>query len=186
MNKDIAKILISEKEVAKIVRRMAAEIDRDYALPGKRLLLLGILKGSVVFMGDLMKRLQTPLEIDFMKVSSYGSGTKSTGNINIHLDLQKKDIDACDILIVEDIVDSGRTLSYLVNYLTLKGARSVRTCTLLDKPVRREVEFTPDYVGIQIPDEFVVGYGLDFNEKYRTLPYIGVLAPQAQNVSSIS
>ena len=126
-----------------------------------------------------MKRLQTPLEIEFMRVSSYGSGTVSSGNIQIHLDISIKNIENCDILIVEDIVDSGRTLSYLVDYLKLKGANNVKTVTLLDKPSRRVVPFVPDYIGKEIPDEFVVGYGLDFDEKYRTLPYVGVLDPKA-------
>ena len=130
-------------------------------------------------MGDLMKRIKTPLEIEFMRVSSYGAGTVSSGHIQIHLDVNIKDIENCDILIVEDIIDSGRTLTYLTDYLAKKGAKSVRTVTLLDKPMRREVPFTPNYVGIEIPDEFVVGYGLDFNEKYRALPYIGVLVSEA-------
>jgi len=180
MDKDIQKILISEEEIDSIVRRVASEIDADYAgRENGRLILLCILKGSVVFMGDLMKRIRTPLEIEFMRVSSYGASTVSSGNIRIILDVDIKDIQNCDILIVEDIIDSGRTLSYLVEYFRLKGARSVRTVTLLDKPARREVDFTPDYVGRQIPDEFVVGYGLDFDEKYRALPYVGVLDPKA-------
>ena len=180
MDKDIQKVLISEEEIDSIVRRVASEIDADYAKrKDGRLILLCILKGSVVFMGDLMKRIRTPLEIEFMRVSSYGSGTVSSGNIRIILDVNIKGIQNCDILIVEDIIDSGRTLSYLVEYFKLKGARSVRTVTLLDKPARREVDFTPDYVGRQIPDEFVVGYGLDFDEKYRALPYVGVLDPKA-------
>ena len=112
-----------------------------------------------------------------MRVSSYGGGTSTTGNINIILDLMRKDLATCDILVVEDIIDSGKTLSYLTQYLKLKGARSVKTCTLLDKPERREVEFEADYVGAVIPDEFVVGYGLDYDEKYRNLPYVGVLSP---------
>ena len=178
---DIAKILLSEDEIDAIVKRISAEIDAHYKERDSRLLLLGILKGSVVFMGDLMKHITVPVEIDFMKVSSYGAGTKTTGNINIHLDLQRKNIEECDIIIVEDIIDSGRTLSYLVNYLLNKGARSVKTCTLLDKPSRREVEFNPDYSGMEIPDEFVVGYGLDYDEKYRTLPYVGILRPEVYN-----
>ncbi|NLK39934.1 MAG: hypoxanthine phosphoribosyltransferase [Clostridiales bacterium] len=180
-NKDVKKILVGKAEIDAITTRIAEEIDRDYADNNKKLLLLGILKGSVVFMGDLMKKLTIPVEIDFMKVSSYGAGTKSSGHVNILLDLQRPDINTCDILIVEDIIDSGRTLSYLTDYLTLKGAKSVRTCTLLDKPSRREVDFNPDYVGVEIPDEFVVGYGLDYNEKYRALPYVGVLEPHAYN-----
>ncbi len=177
-NKDIERILISEEEIDAHVTRIAAEIDRDYGRPDKRLVLLCILKGSIVFMGDLMKKLTIPLEIDCMKVSSYGAGTVSTGNINIMLDVVRPDIASCDFLIIEDIIDSGRTLSYLVGYLKHKGARSVKTCTLLDKPSRRVVEFTPDYVGQEIPDEFVVGYGLDYAEKYRALPYVGILKPE--------
>lgn len=178
MHKDIERILISEQEVDAIVGDLAARIDRDYAGEDKRLVLLCILKGSVVFMGELMKRVTVPVEIDFMRVSSYGTGTQTTGNVNIILDLQRKDIAECDILVIEDIIDSGRTLSHLVKYLELKGAKSVKTCTLLDKPSRREVPFEADYVGREIPDEFVVGYGLDYNEKLRALPYVGVLKPE--------
>jgi len=176
MNNEIKSVLVDSQELDQIVSRLATQIDADYAEAG-HLLLLGILKGSVVFMGDLMKKLTVPVEIDFMKVSSYGSGTESSGKVNIILDLLRKDLDRCDILIVEDIVDSGRTLKYLTEYLTLKGARSVRTCTLLDKPSRRVVDFDPDYRGKVIPDEFVVGYGLDYNERYRALPFVGILDP---------
>lgn len=175
-DEDVEKILISEEELDATVCRIAAEIDRDYA--DKNLLLLCILKGSVVFCGDLMKRLSIPCEIDCMKVSSYGEGTTSTKKINILLDLHRNDLSEKDILVVEDIIDSGRTLSYLTDYLKINGARSVRTVSLLDKPSRREVDFTPDYRGMIVPDEFVVGYGLDYAEKYRTLPYVGVLKPE--------
>jgi len=175
MHKDLEKILLNEQEINNIVSRVASELDRDYAGEDKRLVLLCILKGSVVFMGELMKRITVPVEIDFMRVSSYGSGTESTGTVNIVLDILRKDLNECDIVIVEDIIDSGRTLDHLCRYLTLKGAKSVRTCTLLDKPERREVDFSADYVGAVIPDEFVVGYGLDYDEKYRALPYVGVL-----------
>lgn len=177
MNNDVERILVSEEQIEETVKRISAEIDRDYAKSGKKLLLLCILKGSVVFMGDLMKHITIPVEIDFMKVSSYGRSTTSQGSINILLDLYRNDLPETDILIVEDIIDSGRTLSYLVDYLKLKGAHSVRTCTLLDKPERREVEFTPDYCGLTIPDEFVIGYGLDYAEQYRALPYVGILKP---------
>lgn len=175
MHKDLARILIDEKELDSIIARIASELDRDYADADKRLVLLCILKGSVVVMGELMKKITVPVEIDFMRVSSYGGGTKSSGNVNIILDLMRQDLDQCDIVIVEDIIDSGRTLAYLSEYLQLKGARSVRTCTLLDKPSRREVDFQADYVGSEIPDEFVVGFGLDYDEKYRALPYVGIL-----------
>lgn len=180
---DIERILVSETEIDKTVRSIAMQIDTDYSTGGRfceagrepKLLLLCVLKGSVVFMGELMKRIGLPVEIDFMKVSSYGNSSVTTGSVNIILDLHRKDISELDILIIEDIIDSGRTLSYLVEYLKLKGAHSVRTCTLLDKIDRREVDFRPDYAGLVIPDEFVVGYGLDYAEKYRALPYVGVL-----------
>ncbi len=178
MNQDVARILVSQEEIDKITTRIAEEIDRDYSGNDTRLVLLCILKGSIVFMGDLMKKITVPVEIDCMKVSSYGAGTTTTGTVNIHLDIMRGDLDKCDILIIEDIVDSGVTLSYLTKYLKAKGAKSVRTCTLLDKPVRRKVPFVPDYIGIEIPDEFVIGYGLDFDEKYRALPYVGILKPE--------
>ena len=178
MNPDVAKILVSEEELDSIITRLAKEIDRDYASPDQNLVLVCILKGSIVFMGELMKKITVPAEIDCMKVSSYGAGTTTSGTVNIHLDLMRPDLDKCDLLIIEDIVDSGITLSYLTKYLLGKGARSVRTCTLLDKPCRRRVEFTPDYCGTEIPDEFVIGYGLDYNEKYRALPYVGILRPE--------
>ena len=177
MNKDISKILVDEEELDRLTTRIAGEIDRDYSSPDKNLILVCILKGSIVFMGELMKKVTVPVEIDCMKVSSYGSGTESSGSVNIHLDLMRPDLSKCDLLIIEDIIDSGVTLSYLTKYLLGKGARSVRTCTLLDKPSRRKVEFVPDYCGTEIPDEFVVGYGLDYDEKYRALPYVGVLSP---------
>ncbi len=176
MNEDILKTLVSEEEIKEIIDRLSSEISRDYK--GKSLLMLCILKGAVVFMGDLMKHVSIPVEIDFMKVSSYGNATVSSGSVNIVLDLHRKDLSKLDILIVEDIIDSGKTLSYLVEYLKLKGANSVKTCTMLDKPSRREVDFTPDYFGKIVPDEFVVGYGLDYNEAYRALPFIGVLKPE--------
>ena len=175
---DVEKVMISAEELDAIVTRIAAEIDRDYAGDDKKLVLLCILKGSLVFMGDLMKKIKVPVEIDCMKVSSYGAGTESTGQIHISLDLLRPDIDTCDILIVEDIIDSGITLSHLTKYLALKGAKSVKTCTLLDKPSRRKVDFVPDYCGTEIPDEFVIGYGLDYAELYRALPFVGILKPE--------
>ena len=177
INKDVKEILVSEEELDKITSRLAAEIDKDYA-DSKRLLLVCILKGSLVFMGDLMKKLTIPVEIDCMKVSSYGAGTMTTGSVNIYLDLIRPDLPECDVLIIEDIIDSGTTLSYLTKYLIGKGAKSVKTCTLLDKPSRRKVDYTPDYCGLEIPDEFVVGYGLDYAERYRALPYVGILKPE--------
>lgn len=178
LKSDIEKVLLSEQELNCVISKLAERIDKDYMGDQNKLVLLCILKGSVVFMGELMKRITVPVEIDFMKVSSYGSGTQTSGKVNIILDIMRKDLDKCDVLIVEDIIDSGRTMAYLTEYLKLKGVKSVKTITLLDKPYRREVEFTPDYVGCEIPDEFVVGYGLDFAEKYRALPFIGVLKPE--------
>lgn len=175
LENDIEKILVSQSEIAETVDRIAAKISKDYE--DKNLLLLCILKGSVVFFSDLMRKITVPMQIDFMKVTSYGKGSQSTGNVRILLDLHRDDFSDIDILIIEDIIDSGRTLSTLVEYLKMKGARSVHTATLLDKPARREVEFTPDYSGIIIPDEFVVGYGLDYSERYRELPYVGILKP---------
>ncbi len=176
--RDVERVLISEEEILRRVRELASEIEADYGESKNKLVLLGILKGSVVFMAELMKHIRIPVEIDFMKVSSYGSGTTSSGNVEIKLDIRRRDIEESDILIVEDIIDSGRTLSYLVEYLKLRGAASVKTVTLLDKPMRRTVDFVPDYTGFTVPDEFVVGYGLDFDEKYRALPFVGVLKPE--------
>ena len=170
---DIEKILVSAEEIDEITTRIAEEIDRDIAGCGEKVILLGILKGSVVFMSDLMKKIKTPVEIDFMKVSSY-KGTESLGRIEIILDLNRSDLSDATVIIIEDIIDSGRTLAYLVDYLRLNGAKNVKTCTLLDKPSRRVVEFVPDYVGREIPDEFVIGYGLDYDEKYRTLNISGI------------
>lgn len=178
MTEDIKNILASEEEIGEICDRLAEEITRDYKNSDKKLVLICILKGSLLFTSELMKRISLPLEIDFMKVSSYGSKTVSSGYINIHLDIKRDDMEEVDFIIVEDIVDSGKTLSHLVRYLKERGAASVRTCTLLDKPDRRAVDFTPDYCGKIIPDEFVVGFGLDFNEKYRNLPFVGVLKPE--------
>ena len=181
MQNDILKILVTEKEIEETTERIAAEIDRDYAGKSEHLVLLGILKGSVPFLAELMKKIKSNPEIELMKVSSYGKGTKSSGSVKIILDWQRENIEECDIIVVEDIIDSGRTLSYLCEYLKQKGARSVRTCTLLDKPSRRHpdcTDFTPDYVGREIPDEFVVGYGLDYAEQYRALPFVGILKPE--------
>jgi hypoxanthine phosphoribosyltransferase len=175
---DIKAVLVTEEEIRATVERLAKEIDADYASEDKNLVLLCVLKGSIVFTGDLMKKLTVPAEIDCMKVSSYGDGTESTGRIHIALDIIRPDLDKCDILIVEDIIDSGLTLSHLKKYLALKGAKSVKTCTFLDKPSRRKVDFVPDYCGLEVPDEFVVGYGLDYAEKYRDLPFVGVLKPE--------
>ena len=174
-NDHVDHVLVSEEELKTIISDLAAKIDTDYAGEDKNIVLVGVLKGSITFMADLMKALKTPAQIDFMRVSSYGNSTVASGNVNIILDLNRPDLPNEDIIVVEDIVDSGRTLKYLVSYLLNKGAKSVRTVTLLDKPERREVDFNPEYVGKVIPNEFVIGYGLDYAEKYRTLPYVGVI-----------
>ena len=178
MTNDFKSILVSENELEQLCSEIADKIKKDYQNSSKKLVLICILKGSLMFTSELMKKINLPLEIEFMKVSSYGSKSISSGVINIHLNIKRDDMEDVDFVIIEDIIDSGLTLSYLTQYLKNKGAKSVRTCTLLDKPSRRKVEFVPDYVGLEIPDEFVVGYGLDYAEKYRALPYVGVLKPE--------
>ena len=173
---NIAQILLSEEQLKAKVSEMAAKISADYK--DKKLLLVGILKGSMVFMADLMRFLDINAKIDFMSVSSYGSSTVSSGQVRIIMDL-KSPVEDYDILLVEDILDSGATLSYLKEVLLARQPRSIRIATLLDKPARRKADISADYRGFEIPDEFVVGYGLDFNEDYRNLPFIGVLKPEA-------
>lgn len=174
MINDIEETLISEKELSDIVTRLGAEISRDYQ--GKDLFLVSVLKGSVVFMADLMRAITIPCKIDFMAVSSYGSGTKTSGVVKIIKDLTES-IEGADVLIVEDILDSGVTLSYLKKLLMARNPKSIKICTLLDKPERRKADIFADYVGTSIPDAFAVGYGLDYDEKYRNLPFIGSLKP---------
>lgn len=174
-NDHVDHVLIDENDLKEIISELAKKIDADYSNDDKNVVLVGVLKGSVTFMTDLMRAMTVPAQIDFMRVSSYGNSTVASGNVNILLDLNRPDLPNEDVIVVEDIVDSGRTLKYLVAYLLAKGARSVRTVTLLDKPERREVDFTPEYIGKTIPNEFVIGYGLDYAEKYRTLPYVGVI-----------
>lgn len=172
MTNVIEKILISEEEIKNAINRIAENIKKDYE--GKDVLFVGLLKGSVAFMADLLKAYDNMCTIDFMAVSSYGSGTQSSGRVNIIKDLSQP-IEGKDIVIVEDIIDSGNTLSFIKAYFETKKANSVRICTLLNKPSRRVVDIDVDYIGFDIPDEFVVGYGLDFDEHYRNLPYVGVL-----------
>lgn len=172
MLSDVEKILVTEEELKEINKRLGAQITEDFK--DKNLLVLGILKGCVFFMTDLVRNIELPLCIDFMTVSSYGSGTESTGRVKITKDVDI-DIKDYDVLIVEDILDSGKTLNYVSDILKTRGARSIKIVTLLDKPERRVAPITPDYVGCDVPDEFVVGYGLDYDQKYRNLPYIGQL-----------
>lgn len=181
MNRDLEKIMFTNEQIQETVKRIAAEITKDfstYSNSGKKLMLVGILKGSAVFMADLMREIDLPLTIDFMKASSYGSGTKSSGMVNVTLDLKYENLSDYNVVVVEDIIDSGNTLAFLLGYIKDKGANSVKLCALLDKPSRRTVNIDIDYRGMSIPDEFVVGYGLDYDEKYRNLPYIGVLKPE--------
>lgn len=172
MMNDIEKVLLSESEIDGILKRLGDEISKDYK--GKNLLLVSVLKGSVVFMADLMRVITVPCKIDFMAVSSYGSGTESSGSVKIIKDLDI-DLNGYDLLIVEDVLDSGNTLSHLKKILLDRNPKSVKICTFLDKPSRRTADIKADYVGCEIPDEFVVGYGLDFDEVYRNLPCLGIL-----------
>ena len=172
----IKNILVSEEEIEGIVTRLGKEIDRDYA--GKNLVIVCVLKGSVMFTIDLSKKLNTVCEMEFVRTYSYGNGTESSGEVQMKIDFDRPDMADCDILIIEDIVDSGNTLKFLVDHIKSKGPRSVKTCAFLDKPSRRKVDINPDYVGKEIPDKFVFGYGLDLFEKYRDLPYVAVVSPE--------
>ena len=175
MEQDILKVLIEENSIQERVRSLGAQISRDYE--GKKLLVLGVLKGSFVFMADLIRAITVPFEVEFMAVSSYRSGVKSSGVVKIIKDIDINPLDY-NILIVEDILDSGLTLSYLRDLLMQRDASDIKIATLLDKPARRVADISPDYTCFEVPDEFVVGYGLDFAERYRNLPYVGVLKPE--------
>lgn len=172
MHENIERVLVSEEELHRINARLGAQITEDYA--GKNLLVVGILKGSVLFMADLVREIQLPCKLDFLAVSSYGSDTRSSGVVKIVKDIDIR-LEDYDVLLVEDILDSGRTLSYVCDMLRTRHPASIRVATLLDKPERRVVDLKADYVGTSVPDEFVVGYGLDYDQRYRNLPYIGQL-----------
>ena len=172
MINDIDYVLISEQQIKEKIAEMGAQISKDYE--GKKLLLVSVLKGAAVFMADIMRAVTIPCQIDFMAASSYGSGTTTSGSLKINMDLDI-DVSGFDILIVEDILDSGVTLSKLIELLKSRNAKSVKVCSLLTKPARRKVEVPLEYLGFEVPDEFVVGFGLDYDEKYRNLPYVGVL-----------
>ncbi len=169
---EISRVLITEEQIRQRVREMGEKITQDYC--NKDLFIVSILKGSVIFLSDLIRNISLPVQLDFMAVSSYGTSTATSGVVRILKDLES-DIISKDILIVEDIVDTGLTLSYLKESLYARNPASLKTCALLDKPDRRRVPMVPDYIGYEIPDEFVVGYGLDCDEEFRNLPYIGVL-----------
>ena len=170
-------VLLSEEEVDKRIQEIGEQISKDYA--GEQVHLVCVLRGGVFFLCELAKRITVPVSLDFMSVSSYGSDTKSSGVVKIVKDLDDS-LAGKNVIVVEDIVDSGRTLSYLLEMLKDRGPKSMRLCTLLDKPDRRVVDVKVDYTGFQIPDEFVVGYGLDYAQKYRNLPYIGVVELDAE------
>ena len=169
---DKIRVLLTEEEVNKKISEVAAQINKDYE--GKEVHLICILKGGVFFTCELAKRLTIPVSLDFMSVSSYGSDTKSSGVVKIIKDLDEP-LEGKNVIIVEDIIDSGRTLAYLIEVLKQRNPKNIELCTLLDKPERRVVDLKADYVGTSVPDEFVVGYGLDFDQRYRNLPYIGQL-----------
>ncbi|MEE0421604.1 MAG: hypoxanthine phosphoribosyltransferase [Lachnospiraceae bacterium] len=173
---DKIRVLLSEEEVDKKIEEIGKQVSRDYE--GKTVHMICVLKGGIFFTCELAKRITVPVSLDFMSVSSYGAGTKSTGVVKIVKDLDEP-LEGKDVLIVEDIIDSGRTLSYLIEILRRRNPASIKLCTLLDKPERRVTDVKVDYVGFNIPDEFVVGYGLDYAQKYRNLPYIGVVEVEA-------
>ena len=175
LHKDVERILLSEEQIKARVAEIGRQITMDYE--GKKPLLVSVLKGSVIFMADLMRAIDVDCEIDFMSVSSYGRSKSSSGVVRILKDLDH-DITGKHIIVVEDILDSGLTLSYILDMLKSRGAASLRLCTLLDKPERRRVSVAVDYSGFTVPDDFVVGYGLDYGETYRNLPYIGILKPE--------
>ena len=172
MQEDIKEVLLTSEEIQSKVKELGKQITKDYK--DKDLLLICILKGSFIFMSDLCKEIDLPLTTDFMAVSSYGDSTHSSGVVRIIKDLEE-DIERKDVLIVEDIIDTGLTLSYLINILESRGPKTVKVCTLLDKPQRRKSAVKPDYLGFEIPDEFVVGYGLDYAEKYRNSSFVSIL-----------
>ncbi|MDO5805603.1 MAG: hypoxanthine phosphoribosyltransferase [Eubacteriales bacterium] len=174
MKQDIEKVLLSEEAIAAKVKELGAQIAKDYA--DKNPLIVSVLRGSFVFMADLVRAIDVPCTVDFMSVSSYGSGTTSTGEVKITKDFDVS-IEGRHLIIVEDILDSGRTLSYLMKTLKARGAASIALCTFLDKPERRVVPVEVAYKGFTVPDAFIVGYGLDYDQKYRNLPYVGVLKP---------
>jgi len=175
MENDISEVLINEEEIKEKIKDLGKKITQDYK--EKDLLLVGVLKGCILFLSDLSREIKLPLSMDFMVVSSYGTSTKSSGVVRIIKDLER-DITGKDVLVVEDIVDTGLTLNYLVDYLLSRNANSVKVCTLLEKPERRIAKVKMDYVGFHIPDKFVVGYGLDYGEVYRNLPFVCVLKPE--------
>jgi len=172
---DVESVLLSEEKLATRIAEIGAEITNDYA--GKEILMIGVLRGAVIFMADLARSIKVPVAIDFMAVSSYGAGTTSSGVVRILKDLDEN-VEGKHLLVVEDIIDSGLTLNYLLDNLKSRKPASIKLCTLLNKPERRKVDVKIDYNGFNVPDYFVIGYGLDYAEKYRNLPFIGILKPE--------
>ncbi|MBS4024441.1 MAG: hypoxanthine phosphoribosyltransferase [Clostridia bacterium] len=172
MEQDLARVIVTPEQIRARVGELGAQISKEYA--GKNLLMICILKGAFIFMSDLVRKLDIPVETDFMAVTSYGTSTESSGVVRILMDLERS-IEGRHIMVVEDVVDTGLTLKYIIDNLKARGPASVKVATFLDKPSRRRVQVEPDYNGYVVPDEFLVGYGLDFSEKYRNLPYVAVL-----------
>jgi len=175
MDQDVLKVLYTEEEIAQRVKELGGAMYEE--LKDKNPIFVSVLRGAFIFMADIVRACQVPCDVEFISVSSYGSGTTSSGAVQITRDIHQ-DISGRHLVVIEDILDSGNTLSFLKQYFLTKGAASVTICTLLDKPSRRAKAITADYIGFTVPDEFVVGYGLDYDQKYRNLPYIGVLKPE--------
>jgi hypoxanthine phosphoribosyltransferase len=180
LHDDVEEVLLTGAQIQARVAELGAQLGADYA--GRDPVLVSVLKGSIVFLADLVRQMEIPLSIDLMEVSSYGASTESSGQVRILKDLSMA-IDGRDVIVVEDIIDTGLTLNYLLRYLHDKGPASIRICCLLDKPARRLADISIDYRGFTIPDRFVIGYGLDYDERYRNLPYIGVLRPSVYGAS---
>jgi len=178
---DVQEVLLTEERIQARVAELGAQLNTDYA--GLEPVLISVLKGSIVFLADLVRSMELPLSIDIMEVSSYGAATETSGQVRILKDLSNP-IEGRHVIVVEDIIDTGLTLNYLLRYLREKGPASLRICCLLDKPARRLTEIPIDYVGFSIPDRFVVGYGLDYGERYRNLPYVGVLRPSVYGLDN--
>lgn len=180
LSENVEEIMFSREQIEEMLERLGREITDCYreSVKKRRLILIGVLKGSFIFLADLFRQVELPAEVLFLQTSSYGAGTESCGRVQINMELDKKLVNGADILLVEDILDSGRTLKKLSEYFSESGAHSVKICTMLDKPARRAVDITTHFKGFEVADEFIVGYGLDYNEIYRNLPYIGVLKRQ--------
>lgn len=179
--KEIKEIFYTAEQLKEATERIGKQITDDHKNSSNKLLMVCILKGSVCFFADLLREINMPCEIDFMQASSYGSGTNTSGTIKIGLDLKKQDLTGYDVVVVEDILDTGNTLYHTMNVIRHKNPESLKLCALFNKPDRRKIDISVDYEGYVIPDEFIVGYGLDYDEEYRNLPYVGILRPEVYN-----